>query len=654
METVTTSRKGMILALACLAQFMVVLDIAIVNVALPSIQLDLGLGQSALQWVVVAYGLLLGGFLLLGGRLGDLLGRRWILLSGLTIFSGASLLAGVAQSAGLLIAARGLQGFGAALVAPTALSILAVTFAEGRERNWALGIFGAVGGSSASVGVIASGLLTDGPGWRWIFFINIPIGILLIALAARFLPADRGATGSRGFDSMGASAVTGGLLLLVYGLNRGVEDGWTSPTTLALFVGALVLLITFVWIEARSRSPLVPAAVLRNRTMVAADVVAFLLFGAFFSFIFLASLLMQQLLLYSPTRTGVAWLATSITAFLAAGVTGARLVSSFGVRRLLVVGMSLSALGLLWLTRVSPGAGYVTDLLPAFLLLGIGIGLSAPSVQIGALSNVAGRTVGLASGLVETMREIGGAVGIAAVSTVLVSQTMDVAQAASAAARQAAAFEAFQSAFLLIVLVAAVGALVAGVAFPREARGVRVPSGDEPSVVPEALIGRASAGPALVLSPESGVDVRFEGLVISTERPEQLRAWYEAAFGGDPTHDGGPTRRLSLGGVQLIFLPHSDVAGPAKDPKRILINFRVDDAREAAARLEGLGTTWIRPVEREPFGLLGTVADPDGNYVQIAQVAPESDERDARRSSGSTVFVEEAAPGRAGGNGDPE
>jgi EmrB/QacA subfamily drug resistance transporter len=477
-------RKGLILALACAAQFMVVLDVAIVNVALPSIQLDLGMRQSALQWVVIAYGLLLGGFLLLGGRLGDLLGRRRILLAGLTLFSGASLLAGLAQSSGLLIGARALQGFGAALLAPSALSILAVTFVEGRERNWALGIFGAVGGSSASVGVIASGLLTDGPGWRWIFFLNVPIGALLIALAAKLLPRDRIAPGSRRFDALGASSVTGGLLLLVYGLNRGVEHGWTSPSTLGIFAGAGALLAIFVRVESRSRSPLVPGAALRNRTMVAADLVAFLLFGAFFSFIFLASLLMQQLLLYSPTRTGVAWLATSVTAFLVAGVTGARLATSFGVRRLLIVGMSLGALGLALLARVPPGTEYVTDLLPALLLAGVGIGLSAPTVQIGALTGVGGSSVGLASGLVETMREIGGAVGIAAVSTVLVARTRDAIEGAGPAARQVAAFEAFHSAFLVIVVVAAVGALVAGVAFPRPARETRTPAVEEPEPAP--------------------------------------------------------------------------------------------------------------------------------------------------------------------------
>jgi EmrB/QacA subfamily drug resistance transporter len=451
-----------VLALASAAQFMVVLDVAIVNVALPSIQRDLDVGQSTLQWVVIAYGLLLGGFLLLGGRMADLLGRRRMFLTGLTVFSAASLVAGIAQSSGVLIAARGFQGFGAALVAPAALSILAVNFAEGQDRNRALGIFGAVGGTSASVGVIASGLLTDGPGWRWVFFINIPVGIVLIGLATAFLVADAAERGSKNFDIAGATTVTGGLLLLVYGLNRGAEDGWTAIATLLLFAAAALLLASFVHIEARSRNPLVPATALRQRTLVAANLSAFLTFSAFFSFIFLATLLMQQVLEYSPTKTGLAWLATSLTAFAGSAVAGARLVAVVGVRRLLVTGLSLLAIGMLWLARVPADANYLTDLLPAFLLAGVAIGLCAPSAQIGALSGVAESTSGLASGLVETMREIGGAAGVAAVSTVLVSR---------------AGLDGFRAAFVVICIAAAVGAVTAGVAFPRRTRtaGENVP-----------------------------------------------------------------------------------------------------------------------------------------------------------------------------------
>jgi EmrB/QacA subfamily drug resistance transporter len=450
----TTSRihPGVILALACAAQFMVVLDVAIVNVALPSIQQDLDVSQSTLQWVVIAYGLLLGGFLLLGGRMADLLGRRRILVTGMAIFSAGSFVAGIAQSSALLITARGFQGFGAALVAPAALSIVAVTFSEGQARNRALGIFGATTGGAASVGVIASGLLTDGPGWRWVFFLNIPVGVVLISLAMAFLAADRAERDTRNFDVAGATTVTGGLLLLVYGLNRGAEDGWTAITTLLLFVAAALLLASFVRIEARSRSPLVPAAAVKHRTLVAANLSAFFTFSAGFSFIFLGSLLMQQVLGYSPTKTGVAWLATSGTSFAAAAVTGARLVAVVGVRRLLVTGLSLMALGMLWLTRVPADANYVTDLLPPFVLAGVAFGLCAPSAQIGALSGVSESTSGLASGLVETMREIGGAAGVAVVSTALVSQ---------------AGLDGFRAAFVVICVTAALGAVTAGVVFQR-------------------------------------------------------------------------------------------------------------------------------------------------------------------------------------------
>jgi MFS family permease len=445
--------KGMVLVLACAAQFMVVLDIAIVNVALPSIQQDLGIGQSTLQWIVIAYGLMLGGFLLLGGRMADLLGRRRMLLTGLTLFSFASLLAGVAGSAELLIGARALQGFGAALIPPAALSILAVTFAEGAERNRALGLFGAVAGVSASVGVIASGLLTDGPGWHWVFFLN----------------------------------VTGGLLLLVYALNRAADFGWGSVSTLGLFAASVLMLSAFVRIEARSRSPLVPGSAVRNRTLVAANLSAFFTFGALFSFIFLGSLLMQQVLGYSPTQTGVAWLATTATSFVAAAITGAKLVAVVGVRRLLIAGQSLFAISALLLTRVPAGGDYVTDLLPALLLAGVAGGLAAPAAQIGALSRVTHSMTGLASGLVETMREIGGAVGVAAVSTVLVSRAGESAGAADPAARELAAANAFHVAFWVIFGVAALGALTAAIAFPRRTTQEieLAPAPSHVSIVPE-------------------------------------------------------------------------------------------------------------------------------------------------------------------------
>jgi EmrB/QacA subfamily drug resistance transporter len=465
--TALRGNKGVVLALVCLVQFMVILDIAIVNVALPSIQAELGLAQGTLQWLVTAYGLLLGGFLLLGGRMSDLFGSRRVLVTGLVLFSAASLVAGLGDSAGVIIGARGVQGFGAALMAPSALSILVRTFSEGADRNRALGIFGAVGGTSASVGVIASGLLTDGPGWRWVFFINIPVGAALLALAITLLKRDEPYRQKRRFDAAGAVTVTASLLLFVYALHQGAEHGWASALTLSLFAASAVLMVAFVSVEARTAEPLFPANVLKNRTLVVANSMAFFVFGAFFSFIFLGSLLMQQVLGYSPTRTGVFWLATSLMGFVVAGVTGQKLAASVGPKKLLVTGMAMLAASVLWLARVPADASYGLDLLPAFLLAGTAIGLSAVSVQIGALSGVSTSAAGLASGLVETMREVGGAVAIAAVSTVLIRSGREVAQVADPAARQATLLDGFQTAFLVTGSLAVLGLLLAAFGYPR-------------------------------------------------------------------------------------------------------------------------------------------------------------------------------------------
>jgi EmrB/QacA subfamily drug resistance transporter len=446
-------RQGLVLVLACTAIAMVSLDIAIVNVALPSIQRDLGVSQTSLQWIVVAYGLLLGGFLLVGGRMTDLLGRSRILLAGLGLFTAASLLAGVAQHVGMLIAARGLQGLGGALITPAALSLLAVTFREGRERNRALGILGAVASVAGTVGVVASGLIAAGPGWRWVFFINVPAGLVLIALATTCLAADKPRGRSGRLDVTAASTVTGGLLTFVYALHHASTHGWTSAITLAWFIAAGVLTAAFVWLEKRSPAPLVPARALRNRTLVAANLTALLVFGAFFSFIFLGSLLMQQELGYSPTHTGLAWLATTTTVFVSAPAAG-RLAAAVSVRRLLVIGLMLVTVGMVWLTRVPADVDYVSDLLPAFLLAGLGFGLCGPSLQIGALAGVTESESGLASGLIETMREIGGAAGVAAVSTVLVART---------------GLGGFHTAFAAIGILSGLGAITAATGFRRDA-----------------------------------------------------------------------------------------------------------------------------------------------------------------------------------------
>ncbi|WP_433331995.1 MFS transporter [Spirillospora sp. CA-294931] len=450
-QTKADPHQRLVLVLACVSQAMVGLDIAIANVALPSIQRDLGVSQGALQWVVVAYGLFLGGFLLVGGRMTDLLGRRRIFIAGLGLFAAASLMAGVAQHGGVLIAARGLQGLGGALTAPAALSLLAVNFREGRERNRAIGIFGAVAGIGGTLGVVASGLIADGPGWRWAFFGNVPVGLALITLAATGLAADQPRARSGRLNVAAASTVTGALLTLVYTLHHASTHGWASAGTLAWFIAVGVLAAAFVWFEKRSPAPLVPASALRNRTLVAANLTALLTFGALFSFIFLGSLLMQQELGYTATETGLAWLATTVTSFGVAWTAG-RLASAVGVRRLLVIGLTLLAVGMVLLIRVSAGADYLTDLLPAFLLAGLGFGICGPLLQIGALSGVSESESGLASGLLETMREIGGAAGVAAVATVLVAGT---------------GLDGFHTAFTAIAVLAALGAIVAATGFQR-------------------------------------------------------------------------------------------------------------------------------------------------------------------------------------------
>jgi EmrB/QacA subfamily drug resistance transporter len=463
----TQNKPALVLLLACVAQFMVVLDVAVVNVALPTIQQDLHIDQSTVQWIVTAYGLMLGGFLLLGGRIGDFWGRRRTLLTGLIVFTGASILAGVAGSAGVLIAARIVQGLGAAMIPPAALAVLAVTFAEGRDRNRALGVFGATTGISASVGVIASGLLTAGPGWRWIFFINAPIGATLVILAVLYLPADELHSANRQrFDVAGAATGTSGLLLLVCAISRSAGDGWGSATTLGLLGAAAAVLVVFMAIESRSRSPLVPRVVVRNRTLVAANLSSLLLFGAIFASIFLGSQFMQVVLGYTPTRTGVAWLATTVTSFIAAATTGTKLVGILGVRRLVAAGFTVLGTAAFLFTRMPAHAHYASNLMPVLILSGLAGGLAAPAIQIGALSGVTHNMAGLAGGLVETMREIGGGITVAAVATVLASHSRTLLAARTSHADLTAATHAFHSAYWVVLAAAVLGLVTAVAAFP--------------------------------------------------------------------------------------------------------------------------------------------------------------------------------------------
>jgi EmrB/QacA subfamily drug resistance transporter len=463
----THTRPGLVLLLACVAQFIVVLDVAVVNVALPSIQNDLHIDQSTVQWIVTAYGLMLGGFLLLGGRIGDLWGRRRTLITGLVVFTSASILAGVAGSASTLIAARVVQGLGAAMIPPAALAVLAVTFTEGADRNRALGIFGATTGISASVGVIASGLLTAGPGWRWIFFINAPIGAALVLSAVLFLPADELRRSHRQrFDVAGAVSGTGGLLLLVYAVSRSTERGWGSAATVGLLAAAAVVLAVFVAIESRTRSPLVPRVVVRNPTLVAANLASLLLFGGIFASIFLGSQFMQVVLGYTPTRTGVAWLATTVTSFIAAATSGTKLVGILGVRRLIAAGFTVLGVAAFLFTRMPTHAHYASNLMPVLILSGLAGGLAAPAIQIGALSGVTHNMAGLAGGLVETMREIGGGITVAAVATLLAKHSRTLRAARTSHADHTAAAHAFHSAYWVVVIAAVLGLVTAVAAFP--------------------------------------------------------------------------------------------------------------------------------------------------------------------------------------------
>jgi len=459
----TARRKWYALALLLGVQFMVVLDIAIVNVALPSIQTDLGFSQANLQWVVSAYALLFGGFLLLGGRVADLIGRRRVFVAGLVVFTGASLLSGLAWSEGALIGARGLQGLGAAMITPAALSILTTTFAEGKERNAALGAWGGVGAFGAVAGVLLGGVLTDALSWEWIFFVNVPVGLLGLALAPLLLTESRDAR-VKTFDLPGAVLVTGGLVELVYTITQANNNGWGSLETIALFATAFALLAAFVAWERRSPEPLVPFSIFRLRTVVGANVAGLILGTAIFAMFLMLTLYMQQVLHYSAMKTGVAYLAVAGTAIFWSGLA-AQLVTRVGVKPVLVAGMTALSAGLIYFTQVSPDGSYLGDLLPGFLLVAVGLGFSFVPISIAALAGVRPAEAGLASGLINMSQQIGGALGIAALSAIATSATRD--SIVSGTARATALTDGFQDAFIGAAAVALVGILVALVVVRR-------------------------------------------------------------------------------------------------------------------------------------------------------------------------------------------
>jgi EmrB/QacA subfamily drug resistance transporter len=450
-------RKWLGLALLLLVQFMVVLDIAIVNVALPSIQTDLGFSQENLQWVISAYALLFGGFLLLGGRAADLLGRRRLFLIGIVIFTVASLISGLAWSEGALIGARALQGLGAAIVTPAALSIISTTFAEGSERNKALGAWGAVGAFGAVAGVLLGGVLTDLLSWEWIFFVNLPVGIVGFALTPFLIGESRDAT-AKSYDIPGAVLVTSGLVTLVYAITQANDHGWGSFRTIGLFVASAALIAGFLGWEARSKDPLMPFSIFRLRTLVGANVAGLILGTALFGMFLMLTLYMQQVLGYSPLRTGVAYLAVAGTAIFWSALA-AQLVTRIGVKRVLVIGMVTLTAGLVYFTQVSVGGSYAGDLLPGFLLIGVGLGFSFVPISIAALAGVRSSEAGLASGLINTSQQIGGALGIAALSSIATSTTSNEVSAGTVPAL--ALTDGFQQAFVAGGIVAFVGILVA-------------------------------------------------------------------------------------------------------------------------------------------------------------------------------------------------
>jgi EmrB/QacA subfamily drug resistance transporter len=465
-ETTTTQHPHLraTLALACLAQFMVILDVSVVNVALPSIRGALHFSEQDLQWVVNAYTVTFAGFLLLGGRAADLLGRRRVFVAGLTLFALASLAGGFADSRVLLIAARAAQGLGGAIIAPASLSILTTTFEEGAARNRAVGIWGAMGGAGGAAGVLLGGIITDLLTWRWILFINVPIGLTAAVLAQRYIVAGRAEEPERNFDLAGAVSATLGLSVLVLGIVRTDVTGWGSIPTLALMAAGLVLLVAFLAIEGRfAKSPLMPLRIYASRTLRASNVVVFMLGAATFAMWFFLSLYLQQVRGYSPLRAGLAFLPMTLS-IVVASTLASRGVTRVGAKPLLVAGMSLLALGLLLFTQLSPDGSYLGEILVPSLLCAVGMGLAFVPVTIAAVSGVASNEAGLASGLVNTSRLFGGALGLAILAALATARTNTDLHHAIAA--HAALTSGFVFAFWISAAFAAAGAVIALVGLP--------------------------------------------------------------------------------------------------------------------------------------------------------------------------------------------
>jgi EmrB/QacA subfamily drug resistance transporter len=449
-----------VLVLCCLAQFMVILDVSIVNVALPSIRDDLGFSAVDLQWVVNAYTLTFAGFLLLGGRAADLLGPRRVFVAGLLLFAFASLAGGLSQSQGMLVIARGVQGLGGAIVAPVTLSILTTTFTEGAERNRALAAWGAMGAAGGATGNLLGGVLTDVLGWQWILIINLPIGVAAALAAVRFIPDLRPApSGRRQFDLAGATSITAGLIVLTYAIVRTDVNGWGSAATLGLAAVGLLLIGLFVLIERRAERPLVPLGIFASRTLSAANFVVLLMGASAFAMWYFLSLYLQQVLGYSPIEAGLAFLPMPLT-IVVASMQAARLVGRYGPGRVLAGGMALIAVGMALLARVPADGTYLENVLVPSIVTAAGIGFSFVPMTIAATNGVRPEEAGLASGLVNTSRQVGGSLGLAILATLATQRT---AALAGAGAPGAAALTAgFHRAFLVGAGFALAGAIAAG------------------------------------------------------------------------------------------------------------------------------------------------------------------------------------------------
>jgi len=474
-----SSRRWAALALIVVAQFMVVLDLSIVNVALDSIRADLGFSETGLQWVITAYAIVFGGFLLLGGRLGDLYGRRRMFIAGLLLFAAGSALAALAWSSASLIAFRGLQGLGGALFAPAGLSLLMTTFSEARDRNLAIGVWGAASGSGGAAGVLLGGVLTSYLSWPWIFLVNVPVGVAVAALSPRFIAEGKRLRTARHFDVAGATSVTASLMIFVYALTYATQHAWSSPVTIGLLAVAAALLVAFVSVERRTASPLMPLSIFGVRTLAAGNLITVVLASVAFSSFFLLALYLQQVEHYSAAQTGLAFTAIALPIAILSNVVGP-LVRRVGARPLLVVGLLLVASALAYLLRLPAHSDYAVDLLPAFLLMGVGMALSWVPVTIASLAGVSPADAGIASGISNTARQVGGAVGLAVVSTIAASYG-----GADAAGLTHGFHVAFGALLGLSLLAVAVSAVFLGPRRP-EVTPEALPTRDSPEALAEA------------------------------------------------------------------------------------------------------------------------------------------------------------------------